>query len=779
MLVSFYPVVETGNYSKVFLELIQKSKQYRYLFSEFSKEKGKKIKFSFYMSEDETILKVHVSCFIDHELIRLANKFSKESFSFPRGFLFLIDLNSEEIIGKGFFYPKFSNDDRNTIIDSSEFVDVDNMTFFVKYSGSLGIITIFKHPKLQKICWTVSSKNSGDSSKDTYCHKIQQMMKKFISNSTISDIFKKEKIVSFSFEAMGLDNMHGYASNEGYVVTCAMTETSFLNPSDLYSLCEKYKLSTDKPLSISGKNVASFLREINQYRDIMHVTLFENILRKLDYEYDMTLHRSLVKSEIMEGFVITLIKGNKEKKILKYKFFFYVCVTMFLRPKLMKEKEHKIRKESSVAYIIREWTTSSDPRIITFINNVLSTFDFRNSNGNWIEVAENVYNALFFDKIHSSLCESYFGKIDDVLNHNEVCKHPISISAVIIIILGPIGFGKSTMGNWLANHLPSSVHIDGDLFLPRNIVENLKKDRNWVTISHIVSAIMKKKIVIVSCGGGALCSNDCFLPKVLSSLFINAKLVLLHPDDMNSYDDKIRLEKVIKDRKMRGENWNKDTSTFLDICKRNKKFVDILMPYAKEVHVYSEILDPDESIEFDLSSFMNEEEIIKSQPDVDLLNYGSIWQFFYINDVFSIRKSLSENKKNSEWKKILSKVLEPRLLHRTIQFSEEYTLKEYPTEIIKSSTEVASELIFAYDKNTKEGVCCFVKLLDSPSSHLTVWTGKYKAHSMNEFAIAVFNKTYIAENVVLTNNEIVPQVLFSIELFPISICAGIVGPMLE
>jgi len=77
----------------------------------------------------------------------------------------------------------------------------------------------------------------------------------------------------------------------------------------------------------------------------------------------------------------------------------------------------------------------------------------------------------------------------------------------IVLLLGPVGVGKSTLGNLLVEKI-GGVHIDGDLLdLTEDEVSKLGEERGDYTRYKIIEAIMNGQVPIVSTGGGVLTSQ--------------------------------------------------------------------------------------------------------------------------------------------------------------------------------------------------------------------------------------------------------------------------------
>eukprot|EP00164_Ancoracysta_twista_P031884 GFYU01066613.1.p1 GENE.GFYU01066613.1~~GFYU01066613.1.p1 ORF type:complete len:349 (-),score=85.54 GFYU01066613.1:1-996(-) len=84
---------------------------------------------------------------------------------------------------------------------------------------------------------------------------------------------------------------------------------------------------------------------------------------------------------------------------------------------------------------------------------------------------------------------------------------PMQAENVVVVVIGPIGAGKTTVGDMLAAHI-GGVHIDGDkLGMTQAEVMCLGAERNDFTIWKVVEASMAGKVPVISTGGGALFST--------------------------------------------------------------------------------------------------------------------------------------------------------------------------------------------------------------------------------------------------------------------------------
>ena len=85
----------------------------------------------------------------------------------------------------------------------------------------------------------------------------------------------------------------------------------------------------------------------------------------------------------------------------------------------------------------------------------------------------------------------------------------IAATATVVITIGPIGCGKSTLAGYLGELYRNVVPIDGDMLGVLTLKETLKlgDERNQYTIYQIVKVLIDGKIPVISTGGGAIMSG--------------------------------------------------------------------------------------------------------------------------------------------------------------------------------------------------------------------------------------------------------------------------------
>ena len=560
----------------------------------------------------------HIVCHNDTKLINLAGELPDKDFpfSFPRGFGILF--NKEGITGVAPFYPKFDNDKEESFKAVQE-GGYNVGSFFVKYSGSLAKVLIWED-ETGAICWTVMSKNSADSTamsgefyKFNYPHALAAVIAPFMTQDRLQAIYYASGVRSFCAEVMlACDQSHGYAVKDGFIVTCAATEKHFLGSQELTNWCEEFGLPTDRPLHIKGtEKIIAFVEELNNDRDLMTLDVFQSILTKCDLEYDLSKHRAIVKSPTFEGIIITLRNAEGGKLVLKYKFAFYTAVTMFLREYIRSKTNTKPTAkpfvvEDKVSNFLDRWVFDKSVEmqslwswILNQMVHVADTQTFEGPVAPWIQASERVYAGVFQAL---AVTGNNIAETCQILGCPMLEQQQRSlIEVTIALVLGPIGYGKSSFATHLASSVPNSVHIDGDgneVWLPKHLVLNME-NRNSETVAAILSAIQAGKIVVFSAGGGAIWAYPksgqkaleqqriSFLEAKALEMGIKLNFVVYVPENMEAaYADSQAVKSAIEGRKARGEKWEKPMDFFIKASAANIQFAKRFMKQSVEVHTY-------------------------------------------------------------------------------------------------------------------------------------------------------------------------------------------------
>lgn len=487
-----------------------------------------------YLEVDNTLV---LSSFQHHLLLvqgvsdALLVKLGKTSTGFPRGFP-IIWIPGIRIQTFG-FYPKFENDDKQEINAIDEFKGVVSMNFFLKWSGFLGQIMAYKIN--DSLFWAVTSKNWGTGS---FVEDAIRLFRPCMMQLELITLLAEKRlhvcaeILSFN------DQTHGYrvikeaaiitAIGQGVLATKSQCFDNglpdafvrFLSHVEIVQFCCKYNLDVDTAWGVkTEKACIAMVRDIANVRDFMTYSRLQQILQDLfkssigscfSYQHGTVDHKNIV-GDVLEGIVFSISFGDNSKTTKKYKFPIYTSRTMCLRP-LLSDLKDNISVTRALDRI-HEWSEN------WCISDAGRSF--------WIYALQQAVECIEKGEIDKSFRNSRVGlhilALDFVLSNTSI-PHPKSGSSLsrisqtffgssVFIFLGPVGSGKSQCAVSFMNSLTAigikSEHIDGDV-LDLNMAQVLMlgKERNDYTFWCIARALMRGACPIISCGGGALCTQS-------------------------------------------------------------------------------------------------------------------------------------------------------------------------------------------------------------------------------------------------------------------------------
>jgi hypothetical protein len=469
------------------------------------------LRLSFHLAPIREVYLVFVVGNSDSLLVELGIKYG-----LPRGFPIL--WQPGRICRCFGFYPKFDNDERQTL---SEFDGVTGVRFFKKWSGFLASVLVFQVDGQN--LWTVVSKNSAESG-SPFVADARRIFEPYLSESVLS--FLLENQLHLCAEVMSLnDQTHGArVLKECPVITAAgrQPETndkfvSFLSHSELVALCRRLALPCDSAISL-GENddgaAMSFLRELGARRDFMTDSGLSQLLAsfsgRLTIESGTIEHRDIL-GDCLEGLVLFLKYGEKTD-IVKYKFPNYTVRTMCLREAITLKKA--ANPDLMAATFAERWCVSPEGK------------------KHWAEFAGRCLRAAlsFVPTVpsvgtHIQLAEACVaGELGSQVSGSQV--H----AATVIVCLGPIGSGKSTFARGLVATSPNFELIDADdMGLGADVVMLLGKERNDFSRWKVVESLMAGRAPVVATNGGIFFDNKTNKAKPKFILSDYLATVFQHP----------------------------------------------------------------------------------------------------------------------------------------------------------------------------------------------------------------------------------------------------------
>lgn len=337
--------------------------------------------------------------------------------------------------------------------------------------------------------------------------------------------------------------------------------------------------------------------------------------------------------------------------------------------------------------------------------------------------------------MESTRCETFFKQVSALVS--TLCMTLLFPKAKVILVLGPVGYGKSSFAAELARAI-GGVHIDGDDFLPREVVLGLGCKRNASTVAAVMAAICAGKVPVLSTGGGAAWHfppwlkdkqklNESFLEYVAKQMGIELDLIVFVPEDIKAYDDADAVRTAIQERKGRGESWpdGDKLNKLIDGSAGNRQFAKEFSDVAKEKVFPFPRCRPGNVPK--LSELRVEQQLFDTVA-------ARIWEqwFTVCEEVEPIVPDRLATLKNLQ--KAYKTLQTRELLHRTIVSHDEGTVGPIPGPV--ASGEVDAQMVFCIKPDGKP-LATFVALPDAPESHLTVAAGAYKPESMKALALAV------------------------------------------
>lgn len=504
--------------------------------------------------EDEGF--VCVCCHIDRKLIAWANT----PFKFPRGFV--VDITTPTDPKFRGFLPKFSNDARSQTIVAGEYEGVTKAIITPKASGFLINIIVTKGK------FRLINKNSYGTA---FTEKANEIFEEWVVAHE-----KQAKALKLKCEMDGLtlsaefmhteDKMHGYVAKKNcFAVTCISSGKDDSDDSEAalqyFSFAEKDALCREFDLPYfpswvvggegevdgggddllgeeDGNDVAIFMERFNQIRDNMTYRTFDLLMATKATILDPGNFDHLANiGDTLEGAIMFCTMADGTQMIKKVKLPRYTCCTMIYRQllgsPLNKSLIRKIRKG------VEAWTVSEEG-YNKWVTITLGAFSLSGR----IDDPE-----TFID--NGNHASTWLKALERPLTVEEfLVKHGIGTrpQLLLVAIVGPVGYGKSSLGTQVAKIVRRGHHIDGDKLDLGSEAEVLRlgKERTPYTLYKIAEAWMDNKVPIISTGGGVLDKVETFVATMFPKHELN--LITIVPSNYHRTYNTWKVDDVVTRR---------------------------------------------------------------------------------------------------------------------------------------------------------------------------------------------------------------------------------------
>lgn len=479
----------------------------------------------------------------DGLLIRLAQRIG-----LPRGFPIIWDTTSDKVRFGGFL-PKFSND-QDMGSNNGELQRIKgDLEIGLKFSGYLSMLMCVGRGDSGEYLMLATSKNSacckprGAANGLDFVLDAQRLWTAVLN--TLSSAFFQEMLddqYTICAEMLSKeDQAHGTpVYREMAVPTCVSQPVEdgskflrYMMPEERGSFLTRHGIWHPGRILVPSYQTKKFIGALCNQRDLMDLGAMRAICRNLGLDVGITMRPgtfapdmnafdmySWTMGNVLEGLVMFTDGGSQ---VMKVKFPGYTWRTMLLRPWL------DAPSSVSVDSFVRRWCTTDYGKSYYKRLFQKATTDYLHLQktgklARHLVIAEEVTRFCPDDTVSDQDSDSEPDTSPDLTSgmaamtfDDDTASAASGAPSVptstapstinIVLILGPVGIGKSTTGVAMVNNLNkrglSAVHIDGDeLDLGMAKVLNLGQERAPYTIWKVVSAIASGYIPVISSGGG-------------------------------------------------------------------------------------------------------------------------------------------------------------------------------------------------------------------------------------------------------------------------------------
>ena len=326
------------------------------------------------------------------------------------------------------------------------------------------------------------------------------------------------------------DQQHGAAVREDHLhpIAVRMTDdsvgTRMARAEEMVSLLAAVPgLPTDPVVRLEGTDrTSAFVHALVKKRDRLSESRFVDLLGSFLLPEES--QHSRILGDTLEGLVLSYEDGAGAERVIKFKFPNYGVRTFFLRT--------LTNKGAACGEIDARGAWRIRPEAVAVLESFLGRWVGEENRDWWrgraVEMAKRL-GALWRAEKHdapAALADQQAGSwiraadvVEEAIANGTAAPLPLSAvaltaqawrapyTALVLLVLGPIGWGKTRAADALARRL-GCAHVDGDRLLGCDDARCLGAERNVATFSAIALALAERGRVVVSCGGGALGSGS-------------------------------------------------------------------------------------------------------------------------------------------------------------------------------------------------------------------------------------------------------------------------------
>jgi hypothetical protein len=445
------------------------------------------------------ICTVRVSCRYDSRLVELA-----KTCGFPRGFAILYDTAENSVTYHGFL-GKFENDDKEDTY--KDFKHAVRATFSLKLSGNLIIAFFDKTGKLY-----VVTKNGEHP---MFVDPATEIIRRFMTPALKQRMIDESLTVCGEFMFKG-DQVHGArVLQDTFACTAISQSRAFPSPASkngpleffghdkMAAMCAEHGIPTCESFSVTGNEAClSALKELSAVRDFATCATVFGILTRHGVSNGVsdgfTVRHQNVLGEVLEGLVIFITNADGEVHIVKFKLPNYTHRTFCLRDAIKRGCLQPRAFEAALLAYAKRWvlTPAGSAHWISYLK-ACSVAHSRGTVSETNSVDEPAYHIRLSDHVND-LSDSAKAELASAFDALIPKKPAGGGKPSVVVVVGPIAAGKSTVAARMCAQHPGYVHVDGD----SDGFEGA--DRADITIGHVINVLNAGSTPVLSTGGGVL-----------------------------------------------------------------------------------------------------------------------------------------------------------------------------------------------------------------------------------------------------------------------------------